>query len=511
MMTLEVEHEYSREDQERRDEAEAYLGTPRLGARHWAQVEGWGMAVSAMSYLFRPTDTEGVREVFELARRQGVTVALRGGGRSYGDASINRAGIVLDLTAMDRILDWNPETGIVEVEPGVNIRKLWQHIIADGWWPPVVSGTMYTTMAGCAAMNVHGKNNYRLGTFGEHILEFDLLTPKGELLTCSPRENSDLYHGAISGFGMLGCMIRLRIQMKKVHSGLLWVEAFNTKSIGEMIDEIDKRAGDADYLVGWIDCTARGKALGRGIIHAAWYRPEGEDRRPADHFNVKAQELPDRILGVFPKSLMWIFLKPFISNWGMRCVNLAKYYAGFLQPQHARYLQSHAGFHFLLDYVPNWKLAYRPGGLIQYQSFVPKDKAEETFTRLIQMAQEAGIPPYLGVFKKHRPDPFLLTHAVDGYSLALDFPVTKRNRKALWKLCARMDDVVLEGGGRFYFAKDATLRPEVVQRFFPDDNVQKFLKLKHQCDPDNVLQTNLSRRLFGEAFEDAFGGAGPSE
>ena len=42
--------------------------------------------------------------------------------------------------------------------------------------------------------------------------------------------------------------------------------------------------------------------------------------------------------------------------------------------------------------------------------------------------------PYLGVLKRHRPYPFLMTHAVDGYSLALDFKVTKRNRLDNWFL-----------------------------------------------------------------------------
>jgi len=58
---------------------------------------------------------------------------------------------------MTRILDWTPDTGRITVEPGVTIRQLWQYAIGDGWWPPVVSGTMFVSLGGAAGMNIHGQ------------------------------------------------------------------------------------------------------------------------------------------------------------------------------------------------------------------------------------------------------------------------------------------------------------------------------------------------------------------
>src|SRR5436309_9804335 len=172
------------------------------------------MTARALSYVYRPSAPEGVRDVFETAREHGRSVALRGAGRSYGDASLNAENVVLDLTRMNRILDWNPATGIISVEPGVTIRQLWQYTLEDGWWPPVVPGTMFPTLGGVAAMNVHGKNNYRVGPIGDHILQLELLLPTGELLVCNREQNRDLFFAAIGGFGMLGCFTRLTLQMK---------------------------------------------------------------------------------------------------------------------------------------------------------------------------------------------------------------------------------------------------------------------------------------------------------
>lgn len=481
-------------------------GNPRrfpLPARDLARTEGWGMAVDATGWRYRPRSVEEVPEAFDRARQHGLAVALRGGGRSYGDAAIVEGGVTLDLAGLDRVINWDPESGVIETEPGVTIEKLWRTVVPDGWWPPVVSGTMFTTMAGCASMNIHGKNNFKAGTFGEHVLEFDLLAPGGETLTCSPTGNADVYHAAIGGFGMLGCMTRLKIQMKRVHSGRLWVEAFTTPSVQGMMDEFEDRVPESDYLVGWIDAMAGGRAAGRGIVHQAGYLAEGADPEPREFLASRAQDLPDRMFGLVPKSLMWVPLSLFVNNPGMRFVNMAKFHSSILAPRGHRYLQTHAAFAFLLDYVPDWKRSYLPlwgerrgCGLIQYQSFLPKEDAARTFDRLMRMAREAGLPPYLGVFKKHRPDPFLLTHALDGYSLALDFKVTRGNRAKLWSLCHLMDDVVLDAGGKFYFAKDATLRADAPGRYYDGKALAEFRRLKERLDPECLLQTELARRLF---------------
>jgi decaprenylphospho-beta-D-ribofuranose 2-oxidase len=111
------------------------------------------------------------------------------------------------------------------------------------------------------------------------------------------------------------------------------------------------------------------------------------------------------------------------------------------------------------------------------------------------LSQSYGIVPYLGVFKRHRPDDFLLTHAVDGYSFALDYPVDPAKRGALLSLTAEMDRLVVESGGRFYMAKDSTLRRESFRAAMGEDRLAKFASIKAQYDPESLLQTNLYRRL----------------
>jgi FAD/FMN-containing dehydrogenase len=459
------------------------------------RVSGWGGAMSAMCWVHRPSTVDGIRDVLSLARANGLSVGLRGAGRSYGDAALNAENVVLDCSGLTRILEWDPRSGIVRAEPGVTIRQLWQHVIGDGWWPPVVPGTMHVSLGGAVAMNVHGKNNWKAGPLGEHVLAFDLLLPHGDVVAVSRDRNAELFHAAIGGFGMLGCVTSVTLRLERVHSGLVDVEPIAVGDLEAMIRAFEHRLARADHLVGWIDCFARGAALGRGQVHQAVHLEPAEDPEPARTLRVAAQELPGAFFGVLPRSLMWRALRPAMNDVGMRAINAAKYLAA-RHGDGRRFRQSHAGFAFLLDYVPDWKRAYGPGGLIQYQSFVPAARAGDVFARQIALAQERKLVPYLGVLKRHRRDDFLMTHAVDGYSLALDFKVTAGRRRTLWALAAELDRLVIDAGGKFYLAKDSTLGPASYAPFLAEERTQLFLALKRRLDPEGLLQTNLYRRLF---------------
>jgi FAD/FMN-containing dehydrogenase len=458
------------------------------------QFENFGHSLSAPAYHVRARTTDDIHAVFDFAKKHGLTVTARGAGRSYNDAALNGGGIVLDMSAMNLIQSWNPATGVVRAESGVTLEQLWQKVEPDGWWPPVVSGTMKTTLGGCLSANIHGKNNFRMGTFGEHIIEFTAILPTGAEVTCSPKLNADLFHAMISGYGMLGIFTSVTMQMKRLHSGLLTVDALPVQNLNRHLSALYDGALHNDYIVGWLDTFASGRSLGRGQIHAARYLHEGEDKNPGETMKLKNQILPPYIFGVFPKALLYHFMKPFANNPGWSLVNLVKYIAS--QRKHT-FRQSHAAFHFLLDYVPNWELSYGRGGLIQYQSFLPKESAEAAWTEIITLSKKRGMPSFLGVTKRHRPDKFLLTHAVDGFSLAMDFKVTRSNQSKMREMLFEFDKIVLANGGRFYFAKNSETTAETAMAFYGEETVKKFKRLKKRCDPNGLLESDLYRRIFG--------------
>jgi len=455
------------------------------------RLSGYGMSQLADGYVYRPTSVDEIRAVLLKAKEEGRQVTLRGAGRSYGDAAIGAECLVLDLSRMNRILSWDKSTGVLAAEPGATIEDLWRTGLEDGYWPHVVSGTMFPMLGGALAMNIHGKNAFKAGPIGEHVEAIDVLKTNGELITLTP--DDDLFYAVIGGAGLLSIITRVKIRLQKVKSGNLRVLALAARNWDEEFEAFEKFTPIADYVVGWIDCFGKGKGSGRGAIHVAWY--DDDPSEFPSSLKISNQDLPDTILGFFPKSVVWRCLKFFSTRPGMRFINWAKYKSGSILGNGKTEHQSLVAFSFLLDYVPNWRWAYKPCGFIQYQSFVPKEHAKRVFAEQIKLQQEAKLESYLGVMKRHRPDKFLFSHAVDGYSLALDFKITRRNKDRLWKLAHQMNDLVIQAGGRFYLAKDSTLRPNDVKSYLGEETLARFDQYKRDMDPDGILTSELAKRL----------------
>jgi FAD/FMN-containing dehydrogenase len=456
-------------------------------------LEGFGRAVAAACRVAVPRTVEELQELISRARAEGLTVGFRGAGQSYGDAAIHAGGLVIDTSQLDRVLDWNPAEGIIDAEPGVTIEGLWRRTIEDGYWPTVVPGTMRPTLAGCVGANIHGKNNFKVGTFGEHVLDLDLILADGSRVKCSRTENPELFHAVFGGIGLLGAVARVRLKLKRVESGRLRVTALTARNLDEMFDLFTANLADRDYLVGWVDCLAGGASVGRGEVHAANYLHAGEDPEGRATLHVERQGLPPRILGV-PKTNLWRGMQLFMNDPGVRLTNTAKYLVS--RAGHGKtYLQSHVAFAFLLDYVPNWRMAYGAGGFIQYQIFIP-DAAKEKLKEVLALCQREGHPSYLGVLKRHRPDPFMISHALDGWSLAMDFKVTASGRAGLWSMLERVTDLVVDAGGRFYFAKDAVVSQPHMQRAYGKERLEKFVAVKKKVDPAGMFANDLWLRAL---------------
>lgn len=95
-----------------------------MAAGSLEKVAGWGRAGSSLSSVYRPATLAGLREILDLARRSSLTVGFRGGGNSYGDAALNAENILVDLRRMNRILEWDPRSGLIRLEPGVTLERL---------------------------------------------------------------------------------------------------------------------------------------------------------------------------------------------------------------------------------------------------------------------------------------------------------------------------------------------------------------------------------------------------
>jgi len=444
----------------------------------------FGYAAEADSYHHVVLNEDDITGAFAEAKRTGRRVLLRGNGRSYGDVSLSGEAICLDLRRFCSIESLDRQTGIAVVQAGASLAQIWQYCLPEGWWLPVVSGTMRTTLAGALSANIHGKNNRHTGTFGEHIEWIDFYSPARGLERIRP-EDPD-YWSIVGGWGQLGFIVRAAIRLRRVSSGNVLVQNVPTPTLEAMfaLFESDRQS---EYQVAWINPFSHG----RGVYSAA--NPVLSDE-PTSLF-VEYQEPSERLFGRIRKDQAWKFLRPFTNRTGMRMLSRLKWEAAVRSPGTGAKMMPLATYHFPLDYVPDWQRAYRPGALRQFQVGIPIENANKAFARFLRMSQEEKKEPYLSVIKRHRPDPAVLPYLGEAYSLALDYKRTSRNADRLDRLFREMTDLAFDFGGQFYLAKDCFMTPADARRNFAPAAIEAFLAAKRKFDPTDMLTTDLFRRI----------------
>jgi decaprenylphospho-beta-D-ribofuranose 2-oxidase len=469
--------------------------TPGQVAFQAEKLTGWGMRDTASCRTVAPEHLSEIAEILARVVKDGGTIAVRGSGYSYGDASLNHEGVVLNLSRLKRILAWDPDTGLITAEPGVTIADLWKYIISSGWWPAVVPGASAVTLGGAVSANVHGKNNWRIGCFGDYVQSFDLMLASGESLTCSPTQHSDLFHAVIGGLGLLGVVTSVTLQTRRIYSGRLAEVQRAYSSMDAMLEALEESTYWATDIVGWIDTSVDGAQIGRGLLKAGRDLLPGEDPEPQQSLHADAQYRRRRL----PGSLVFLvphLAKPLLTGPGVLATNRLQWMRGQTGRSRAVHGETYVGANFPLDIIPNWRDTYRPGGLIQHQSMVPRQTAAGAFKAFLARSQAAGIVPSLAVLKKHRESDFLLSYLVDGYSLALDYPVRRGQEPALLRLMHELNEILADHGGRCYFVKDSTVTADQVRRMYPTEALARFHALKQHYDPTQLFSSNLFRRAL---------------
>jgi FAD/FMN-containing dehydrogenase len=396
-----------------------------------------------------------------------------GNGRSYGDSGLNNGGQLIDMRGLDRFIAFDPATGILECEPGVLIADVLELAVSQGWFIPVSPGTQYVTLGGALANDIHGKNHHGAGTFGCHVLDFDLLRSDGTLHVCSRNENSHWFAATVGGLGLTGFITRVRIALKRIEGPFMDVETHRFDALDEFFELSAASSDTYEYTVAWVDCSARGTNLGRGWFMRANHRPAlGQLRDPGPRRSPTFPATP-------PFSLMnSVTLRPLNTLYFHR-----KRRRRFRRAQH------YQPYFYPLDGIQHWNKAYGPKGFLQYQCVVPPTEAQASITELLERIAAAGAGSFLSVLKVFgdRPSPGLMSFPRPGATLALDFP--NRGSETL-KLLDQLDSVVMAAGGAVYPAKDARMSPEAFRQYFPN-----WARFSEYVDPG--LSSSFWRRVQG--------------
>jgi decaprenylphospho-beta-D-ribofuranose 2-oxidase len=281
--------------------------------------------------------------------------------------------------------------------------------------------------------------------------------------------------------GLTGLIVAATVQLKRVATARLLVDTVRTADIDATMATLADHDRGYGYTVAWSDSLARGASLGRSVITSGDFA-EPADLPPGERADPFAFR-PGARLGVpagFPPGL--------INRYTVAVANEAWYRKA---PRQRRgELQTIGAFFHPLDGIRNWNRVYGPGGFRQYQYVVPFGQ-EAAVRRSFELIAGARAPSFVTVLKRFgEGDPGLLSFPMAGWTLALDFPA---RTPGLAGLLDRLDQLVVNAGGRVYLAKDSRVPADVLAQMYP--RLEEFSKLRTALDPDGILASDLSRRL----------------
>ncbi len=443
-------------------------------------LTGWGRVAPSSAQLAEPASAESAAMLLNSAAPSRGVIG-RGLGRSYNNAAQCEGGVVISTARLNRIIELNAVTGLATCEAGVSLEQLMVAGLPAGWFVPVSPGTRQVTIGGAIAADVHGKNHHVVGSFAMHVPSFDLLLPGGELRTVTRQADPSLFWATAGGMGLTGLIVRATVQLKRVATARVRVETVRTADIDETMAVLAEHDRTYGYTVAWSDSLARGASLGRSVITSGDFA-ELTDLPSADRGDPFAFR-PGARLGVpagFPPGL--------INRYTVAVANEAWYRKA---PRHRQgELQTIGAFFHPLDGIRNWNRVYGPGGFRQYQYVVPFGQ-EAAVRRSFELIAGARAPSFVTVLKRFgEGDPGLLSFPMAGWTLALDFPA---RTPGLAGLLDRLDQLVVNAGGRVYLAKDSRVPPDVLAQMYP--RLAEFSELRTALDPDGILASDLSRRL----------------
>jgi decaprenylphospho-beta-D-ribofuranose 2-oxidase len=403
----------------------------------------------------------------------------RGNGRAYGDAAIG-ANTTLDLTLLNRFRAFDPVSGLLTVEPGVQIGDIITALAPRGFFPAVVPGTRYVTVGGAIAADVHGKNHHRDGGFGDCVDSLVLATGDGAIHSVSRDRHPDLFAATIGGMGLTGAILEATLRLRRIETAWLRQRTMVARDLAAAVAALDE-SDEATYSVAWIDGLARGDQLGRSLIFVGEHAKRDELTEAAAGRPFPALAEPRLGMPIEAPSIM-------LNRWTVRAFNEAYFRLGKRKADGPG-LVPVGTFFFPLDGVDAWNLVYGRRGFVQHQCVLPTSTALATLAEMLDRIAARGDASFLAVLKKLGPGGGIISFPLPGYTLALDFPMSG----GLLAFLDELDRLVVESGGRLYLAKDARQSRATFEAGYPD--LPRFNDVRRAVDPDGRIRSQLSERL----------------
>ncbi|KAL6338365.1 hypothetical protein AAG906_018736 [Vitis piasezkii] len=198
-----------------------------------------------------PSSIEDIASLvkFSYNRSSPFSIAARGQGHSLRGQAMASHGVVVEMRSLNNCscgsgirVTKNPIWGsYADVGGEQQWIDVLQATLKHGLAPVSWTDYLYLTIGGTLSNAGISGQTFRHGPQISNVYEMDVLTGKGELVTCSKDTNSELFFAVLGGLGQFGIITRARIALEPAPERVKWIQM--------LYDDFSTFSRDQEHLI----------------------------------------------------------------------------------------------------------------------------------------------------------------------------------------------------------------------------------------------------------------------
>ncbi|MBY0424039.1 MAG: FAD-binding protein [Cytophagales bacterium] len=463
------------------------------------KYSSYGGTFQTEAEVFYPTSISEIKELITFAKKGNRKITIAGSFHSFDNQNAG-SDMVVSLKKMDSI-QYNPTNHTMDVGPGANWGNIFKIAYKNYCVPYVCITGSKPTAAGTLSAHANSVFTPGVGKEGRHCVELDLLTTEGELLTCSRTQHSDVFYGAISGFGILGFITRIRYQLHYVGSPFqikVWCDVYDN------VDDLENRFfvrespsfNQLDDVKSQSSLFYFDQKKPKFAIFNRRYVPV---KKKQGHFSffMYLAALSISVIRFFPEYANKIMIAdeklPPKDKKVLKGLEKPYYGTMYFEPD---YLWVH--------YISKLfsVFGYRPK-LYQNVYFIPLEgrKVTEFTQKTCELMLKYNLQfAMFDLMYIPKDEPFILSNSryQDGFYINTTF-FDKTNFKNLMQFYNELNHLCMDMGGKINLAKNLFIEPELIEKMYKKE-IQELLAVKKQTDKDNLIVSDFFKQKFPSYF-----------
>ena len=451
-------------------------------------ISSYALTTTVQSSVLQPETIDDIENCLKYAKQNKLKIALMGTGNSWTDVFLSSHQLIIDLSNFDQINSYDEKNGIINVQCGIKIGNLLKKIMPENFTLTGLSGSVTDTIGGMLSSNVHGKDSWKEGNFGQNIISFKMLLADNSIIIVDRDKDNVLFNAVIGGLGFLGIVLDVTLKLKPIQSYMIELQKHRCKNLDELFEYFySLEKNNLDFSYGLIDPFQSGRSLGRSICESASYTDiENCPKQKFEEFLT-----PKSKIAMMSPEKFWRLFRLFWSYKTSKILNSIQYNK---TRESQRNFIPFPNFQYPISAFPKFNLMYAPLGFMEFHTVFPKNEVIPAFTELLKKSTDYKRQPWVCGVKRHKKDSSFLSFSEDGLAITINFPLNNFPKYEREKYSSEIISIIRKYSGKIYISKHAYLPKKIFEEMYP--NYKKIIDLKNQYDPEIIFSSNATQRLL---------------